>query len=230
MSGSCKVKMSSLGCQAGYSFPALTHRPGPRTMATTLRLLQYVDTSGLTPASRLALQIARVADAEGHDVMLLGLFHGPASPADGSAEATELGGAADDAGVAFRLILRRFRFDPGVTGQMDAVLRRFNPGIVQSLGVRAALLARRAWMRRIHWQAVVFEPAQDTALPDPRQSFDSPASKESGIVDRFVGHLARGSLRRADDTLLITPSCGRDSVDPKRLIEIVRNLARIEAS
>lgn len=199
-------------------------------MATTLRLLQYVDTSGLTPASRLALQIARVADAEGHEVMLLGLVHGPDSPADDPAQTTELGRAADDAGVVFRLILRRFAFDPGVTGQMDAVLRRFNPGIVQSLGLRAALLARRAWMRRIRWQAVVFESSEDSDDPDPQAPADSSAAHAGGLVDRFVDHLARGSVRRADDTLLITPSCGHDSADPERLIEIVRNLARIEAS
>jgi len=62
--------------------------------------------------------------------------------------------AARSAGLEADVIDERFRFDPGVMGQLTALLQRRSPDIVQTHGVKAHFLVRAGGLaRRYPWIA-----------------------------------------------------------------------------
>ena len=159
----------------------------------------------MTDPAKLALEFARDAGMIGHEVVLAGFLRGAPIPAT-----TPLGEACEEFEATFRLVVQRFRLDPGALGQMGAIIRRFKPQVVQSHGLTGSFLARPALRRGIPWQAIV------NATP----IFERSRSPGAFVRNRF----ARAMYRRAEQVIADTPEAARElkdrGVEAERILEI----------
>lgn len=94
----------------------------------------------MTPAARVALDLCLRAREKGHEVILSGLVRTRETPG-----LTELGAAADAERIPFRLLQQRYRYDPGLVGQMEMMFRRLKPELYVSHDTAGAVIA---WLAR----------------------------------------------------------------------------------
>ena len=107
-----------------------------------MRILTYISASTPTPAARVALDFCLGARELGHEAILAGLIRTRETPG-----LTELGAAADAVRIPFRLLHQRYRYDPGIIGQMETMFRRFKPHVYLSHDYLGAAVARVARYR-----------------------------------------------------------------------------------
>ncbi|MBI3736058.1 glycosyltransferase [Candidatus Sumerlaeota bacterium] len=112
-----------------------------------MRIVIFIGTSELTALAHLPLEIAKGARERGHDALIVGEVVSRETP-----PLTQLGEAADKAGIPFRLLQRRRRLDPGIIGQMEMIFKKFRPDLYQSHDLLGAFLYRAARWRPSHWQ------------------------------------------------------------------------------
>ena len=170
-----------------------------------MRILTYVGTVDLGPAAKLALDFAGEAMRQGNESLLVGHARGFRTPS-----MTPLGSAAEELGLPFRMVQQRFWFDPGALGQIDAMLTRFRPELFHSFGLPGSILARRACLRGIAWQAVIFDFSSGERTP-----------ARTGWLS---GRIASSMLKRADRVLIDSPALGerlaRRGIRRDRLVHI----------
>lgn len=170
-----------------------------------MRIMTYVGTVDLSPAARLALDFASEAMRQGNESLLVGHVRGLRTPS-----MTPLGSAAEELGLPFRIVQQRFWFDPGALGQIDAMLTRFRPEVFHSFGLPGSILARRACVRGIAWQAVIFDFSSGERTP----------ARPGWLSDR----IASSMLKRADRVLIDSPPLAerlaRRGIRRERLVHI----------
>lgn len=178
-----------------------------------MRIISFVPTTELTELSERALAFAEAAGELGHSVMLLGLARGTEPPAT-----TPLGEAADERGVTFRFLLQRMAIDPGLLGQMEAVVRRFDPDLYQSYGTRMAVLSRQPFAHRVGWQAI---------LPG-----EAPLASDSMGGGWAARRLGLAMFRRADQVIVekeeSSASVAAQRIPRERIFTMPREVNEIE--
>jgi hypothetical protein len=148
-----------------------------------MRVIVFVPTTELEESSCAALEFAESARVLGHEILLLGLFRGGQLPAS-----TPLGERANEQRATFRILQQRFVVDPGLLGQMEAVVSRFRPDVFQSRGTAGTIVSRPPFSRGVGWQAI---------LEGPR-----PLARESMPGSWPARRFALAMFRRADQVLV----------------------------
>lgn len=154
-----------------------------------MRIISFFDTDQLTCASRQGLDFAEEARRRDHDVVAVGIFRGMRVSG-----LTPVGSLAEERRIPFRLVQKRFAFDVGALGQLDAMIRRLKPDLFQSFGWTSSVYGRAAWLKDIPWQALILE---------------SPAAGKPGTIWARLGEsFTKKMIRRADQILIDSPPTG----------------------
>lgn len=107
-----------------------------------MRIITFVADSTLSPFARVALDFCRTVKTIGHEPILAGLVRTRETPGT-----TELGAAADAEHIPFRLLQQRYKYDPGLVGQMEMMFRRLKPDLFLSHDSAGVVIGRLSRFR-----------------------------------------------------------------------------------